>query len=248
MLLINIGNTHSEWQQLHAGKSSEVQRCPSSQLAFAGDLLAALAQMPCLLASVVPAATAFLAAQPGAAITVLSSSGGGGSNALTLPLNMSMVDATTVGADRLANAIAALAIVGAPAIVVDCGTAITIEVIDVQQRFRGGAILPGRQLQRQVLHDCTALLPLVPLTSEPAVAIGNNTAAAIRAGIDTGLAAAVAGLVEQSRQQIGTATCPVLATGGDAAYFLAALPTLLQAAPAHLTLRGLAVLATTCRQ
>ncbi|MBQ9754523.1 MAG: type III pantothenate kinase, partial [Lentisphaeria bacterium] len=79
-------------------------------------------------------------------------------------VDFSCVDSSTIGADRLANAVAALDH-GTPALVLDCGSAITIELVDSDLRFRGGAIAPGRKMLRQALHANTAQLPEIPLSS-----------------------------------------------------------------------------------
>ena len=69
-------------------------------------------------------------------------------------LDFSSVDSSTLGADRVANAVAALDY-GTPALVLDCGSAVTIELIDASRRFLGGAIAPGRKMLRQALHAKT---------------------------------------------------------------------------------------------
>ena len=79
-------------------------------------------------------------------------------------LDFSSVDSTTIGADRVANAVAALDY-GTPALILDCGSAVTIELVDKNLRFLGGAIAPGRKMLRQALHANTAQLPEIPLSS-----------------------------------------------------------------------------------
>jgi type III pantothenate kinase len=127
---------------------------------------------------------------------------------------------------------------GGPILVLDCGTAITTEALAAGNIFRGGAILPGRRLLRQALHDHTAQLPLVPLGDAAPPALGRNTREAILAGTDAAVLGAVRHLILASRGELGAPDCPVLAVGGDAAYFARHLPEV-QAGPGDFTLRGL---------
>ena len=192
--------------------------------------------LPALVCSVVPEAVVALRATYGAArISLLTPE-------LASGIDLSCVDATTVGADRLANTVAARNLVQGAVIVLDCGTAITTEAVDAKGVFRGGAILPGRALQRRALHEHTAQLPEVSLEGARPPGIGVNTDAAIRAGIDVGVLGAVERLVSETRVLLGAPECTVLATGGDAGYFLENLSSL-TAAPPYLTLRGLALVA-----
>src|SRR5207249_10383120 len=82
-----------------------------------------------------------------------------------LPIRLNVDEPETVGLDRLFGAVAAKAMVppGTPAITVDVGTAVTVNLIDAEGVFQGGAIFPGPRLMARALHDFTAKLPL----SEP---------------------------------------------------------------------------------
>ncbi len=151
-------------------------------------------------------------------------------------LRLDRVDASTLGADRLANAIEAAACSAEPVAVFDFGTAITAEVV-VARAFRGGAILPGRRLQRLALARNTAQLPELPLHETAATEAGVNTAGAIAFGVDRGVLGAVRELAAALRTQWGP-SLRLWATGGDARFFLAGLPEL-TAAGADFTLRGL---------
>jgi len=229
MLLLNIGNTNSQIARLAAnGELGKATVVPTAELP-AHPSLAELADMPGLAACVVPMARAALLERfPRLRFLTLAD----------VPfVDFSLVDPSTLGADRLAN-LAAAAELGAPRIVLDCGTAITTEVLDEQGRFRGGAILPGRRLLRQALHDHTAQLPLLPLGDTVPAALGANTAAAILAGTDAAVLGAVAHLLAASKREIGTPDCPILAVGGDAAYFSRHIPGVTPG-PADFTLRGL---------
>ncbi len=124
-----------------------------------------------------------------------------------------------VGVDRLAAATAAGCLVapGEAAIVVDAGSAITVDVVDEQGAFRGGAILPGRRLMANALFQGTDQLPnLAPPSSvaEPSV-VGTSTEKAIRSGIDWGVVGAVRELVARMTARF-THAPRLFLTGGDA--------------------------------
>ena len=116
------------------------------------------------------------------------------------------------GADRVADAVAARALYGAPVVVVDFGTATNIEVIDREGRFRGGVIAPGVQTSANALFTHGAQLPDIALVAPPAV-IGTNTVEAIQSGIMLGEADRVDGLVRRIFDQLGY-SAKVIATGG----------------------------------
>mgnify|MGYP002618271186 FL=1 len=120
-----------------------------------------------------------------------------------------------IGADRVADAVAARALYGAPVVVVDFGTATNIEVIDRDGRFRGGVIAPGVQTSANALFAHGAQLPDIALVAPPAV-IGTNTVEAIQSGIMLGEADRVDGLVRRIFDQLGY-SAKVIATGGLAA-------------------------------
>jgi type III pantothenate kinase len=117
-----------------------------------------------------------------------------------------------VGADRLANAVAAYDRVGDSCIVVDFGTAITYDVISAAGEYLGGIITPGAEISIDALYDRAAKLPKVEL-AEPRSLIGKSTVDAIRSGIVFGFAAQVDGIVRRLRAELGTGTT-VIATGG----------------------------------
>jgi type III pantothenate kinase len=111
------------------------------------------------------------------------------------PLACELPPPLTVGVDRLAAARAAAALAGGAAIVVNAGTAITVDWVDARPAFRGGAIVPGRALQAKALRQWTDRLPEVaPWGNPPPLPLpGRTTEEAIRHGLDVG----VAGMVER---------------------------------------------------
>ena len=119
-----------------------------------------------------------------------------------------------VGEDRLLNAAAAYEILKRECVVVDAGTAMTVDFIDGAGIFHGGAILPGAKMQLHALTQGTAQLPEVKFAS-PEEPIGHNTTQAMLVGVFHGLRGAVRNIVEQ--YAVATGMYPaVIATGGDA--------------------------------
>lgn len=119
---------------------------------------------------------------------------------------------SVVGADRIANALGALALVTPPVIVVDFGTATTFDAIDAAGAYAGGAILPGPLIAAQALNEKTAKLPQVELAAPPS-ALGRNTRHALQSGLVLGYAAAIEGLARQITEELGEGVT-ILATGG----------------------------------
>lgn len=141
-----------------------------------------------------------------------------------------------VGADRLANTVAAFIRYGGPAVVVDFGTATNFDVISADGDFLGGAIAPGLMVGLEALTSRAARLFAVDLAL-PERAIGTNTVTNIQAGTVLGHLAMVEGMVGRIRAELGT-DAPVIATGGQAALFAAATPLIAHHAP-DLTIDGL---------
>jgi type III pantothenate kinase len=143
---------------------------------------------------------------------------------------------TAVGADRLANAVAAIAGYGTPAIVVDFGTATTFDVISNEGEYLGGAIAPGLEISQDALLARTAQLPHFSLQPPPA-AIGTSTVTSLQSGILFGYAGLVDGLVERIAGELG-GDVHVIATGGLATT-VSPLATKVRHVDVDLTLVGL---------
>lgn len=238
--LLNIGNTHTQIGHLRGltlvlGRT--VATADLTQGALPGELTTV--HGPCLAACVVPAARARLEAAPTSRGTVFLDAG------MVTEVDFSLVDASTLGADRVANAVTAAVEIGGPVVVLDCGTCITTEAVDAAGRFHGGAILPGRSLLRRALNAHTGQLPLVELTDHCPAPLGRCTREAILAGVDLGAVGAVERILAGSRAALGAPSCPVLAVGGDAAFFCRHLPGLTSGGDLF-TLRGLARVARRC--
>jgi type III pantothenate kinase len=141
-----------------------------------------------------------------------------------------------VGADRLVNAVAAIHKYGAPAIVVDFGTATTLDVISPLGEYLGGCIMAGVGISAEALFRTAARLPRIELVAPPHV-IGRTTVEAMQSGILLGYAGAIDALVERIHKELGCETT-VVATGGLAERIAAETRTIQHVDP-WLTLEGL---------
>ena len=145
-----------------------------------------------------------------------------------------------IGADRIADAVAAKERYGAPVVVVDFGTATNIEVTDRDGNFVGGVIAPGVETSAAALYSHATRLAAIEL-ADPHQAIGTSTETAIQAGIVYGEADRVDGLVRRIFAQLGY-EAPVVATGGLATCVAELSATITHVDP-ELTLEGLRLIA-----
>ena len=143
----------------------------------------------------------------------------------------------TIGPDRLANALAARIHFGAPAVVVDFGTAVTFDVVDARGNYVGGIIAPGLAAMTDYLHEKTALLPKITMREVRAV-VGKDTRQAMLIGAVHGYRGLVRQLVLELKTHLACETLPVIATGGYAKLIAAKLPEITAVEPL-LTLEGL---------
>ena len=161
-------------------------------------------------------------------------------------MRMRYDDPAEIGPDRIADAVAARAVHGAPAIVVDLGTTTNIEVVDATGAFAGGIIAPGLALGARSLSAATARLPQVE-PAAPAHVIGRSTREAMRSGVVLGEVARIDGMLDMVLAEMraegaaGEDPVPIVITGDDAAH-LAALVRHDLIVDGTLTLRGLAEL------
>ncbi len=140
------------------------------------------------------------------------------------------------GPDRICNAIAAREYYGAPAIVVDFGTATNFDVVSAEGDYIGGAIAPGIEVAAEAIFRRGARLFNVSL-NPPAQAIGRNTVAALQSGIVLGYIGLIEGLIKRLQAELG-GQATVVATGGLAER-VASQITLIDQIDPYLTLTGL---------
>ena len=244
-LLIDNSNGRTKFALASGAEISREVRVlptPESEEAQLNTLLQGWEYNRVALCSVVPTAaerlTRYFSSKPGKTLISVGVSA-------TLPVDFSAyAGAATLGADRIANAVAAATLYpNTPLAVIDAGTATTIDIIcpaagGGKPRFLGGAILPGVSTMLRALHNDTAQLPQIePLP--PQHTIGKNTQEAIRSGCICGYKALVSGLIKEMEQECGQ-SLRLLLTGGDAALLSQLLPQALPPAPL-LTLQGIAL-------
>jgi len=146
-----------------------------------------------------------------------------------------------VGADRIANAIAARAAFGAPVIVLDCGTATTFDIVSPQGHYAGGLIIPGIEISLEALCQRAAKLPEVTITRTETL-IGRDTVTSMQSGSYWAAVDAIKGLIGRLHAIEEYASAPIVATGGLSEKLLHDIPEI-TAHRAHLTLDGLRLLA-----
>ncbi len=242
LLAIDIGNTNITLGLFRAGALIGTRRAATNPRATADEfelLVSGLLQLDgttladvtaISLASVVPAlseATERVAQRRGLSLLIASAG--------SVPLAIRVERPSEVGADRLVNALAAARLYGTPAVVVDFGTATTLDCVAADGAYVGGAIAPGLELGLEALAARTAKLPRIELVA-PDRAIGRNTVQAMQAGTVFGYQALATGLLERVRAELADTN------GVDPSQVRAILTGGLSVAPWATALRGIDVI------
>lgn len=157
-----------------------------------------------------------------------------------LPFTLDYEHPEFTGADRLADMAATTILYGAPALVVDIGTAVTYDLISSDHRFFTGVIGPGPEILARSLHDYTALLPLVEWWSKEAPEEPKNTEQAMLFGIDAGFTGIIRETVMRLQPLVGKDAHRII-TGGFAQRFVDKLG-MDFIVDRDLTLRGIGIL------
>jgi type III pantothenate kinase len=245
ILCIDIGNTRTHYGLVGDQGASEIRHLSTAQLDHpTTGIAAALAQLETegrswrgiAFCSVVPAASDRLRACLADRVLFQLTS------ETKLGVKISYPRPKEIGQDRLANAVAAQAFYGAPAVVIDMGTAVTFDIVTPDGGYEGGIIAPGMELMRRYLHEQTALLPELDESLEVAGPIGQSTREAMRIGCVIGFGGMIQALLDLTLQELtrrGLPTPTILATGGSAELLHRGLRQPFGVAP-DLTLRGLA--------
>lgn len=118
-----------------------------------------------------------------------------------------------LGIDRAVDCVAALKTYGAPFMIIDFGTATTIDAVDADGRYVGGTIAPGLQVSLDALVSRTAMLPRVELQMPPTV-LGRNTVEQIQVGVVAGYVGNMEYLIRRIKEEMGCPNIKVIATGG----------------------------------
>ncbi len=145
-----------------------------------------------------------------------------------------------IGADRIANAVAAYEKYRCPLIIIDFGTAITFEYVSGKGEYKGGIIVPGIQIAAEALFIHASKLPRVEMFVKPPTVINRNTISAMNAGLIYGYAALTEGLIERIKEEIPEDPL-VIATGG-LAHLIASEVKGIDRIEEHLILEGLKIL------
>lgn len=168
-----------------------------------------------------------------------------------LPIEIALPEPGKVGADRLAAAVAAnsLRATDRPAIVVDAGTAITVDAVAVDGKFVGGAILPGMRTSAKALAAQTDALPQIEVDLQNCPqAIGTNTTEAMQSGLFWGSVGAVRETIHRVSEQLGSDNPPqIFISGGDVNYLAPWMNLEIQTVD-HLVLRGVGLAAQQAKQ
>jgi len=142
-----------------------------------------------------------------------------------------------VGADRLADTVAAHSRFGGPLIVIDFGTATTFNVVATDGAYEGGVIAPGVNLSLEALDRAAAKLPRIALTGPPKKVIGDATVPAMESGAYWGYVGLIEGIIGRIKAEYGK-PMKVIATGGLAPLFAEATACIDEIDP-EITIRGL---------
>jgi len=245
MLVVDCGNTDTVLGLYKEMKQQHVWRMPSSDTlnhqTWSYRIASELMEQGCtpadikqtVLSSVVPDLTIPLIESlenlTGRAVTVLNAE-------LYDQLNIKVINTVEIGADLVANAVAAYDLFKQKCVIVDFGTALTLTTVKDNGELAGVAIAPGLRTAVKALLQHTAQLPEVPLEMPESV-LGKNTIEAIQAGVVMGYTGMVRHLVGQVKKEIGEET-KVIATGG-LSEVLSELDDLFDAKDRSLTLNGL---------
>ena len=236
-LLIDISNSFTKLAFASEKKLGATERIETARLTSAavGRILRRRAVEQVVVCSVVPRQDALIRRAAGRTRVLFVSA------KCELGVGVDYPKPESIGADRLANAAAVTALFGAPAVVVDFGTAVTFDVVSAERCYIGGVIAPGLESMTSYLYKRTALLPKLTL-AEPRRAVGRSTKAAMMAGAIFGYR----GLVKEILARIGTEAfgrkkAQIVATGGYARLIAARLPEIDAVRP-HLTLEGLRII------
>lgn len=133
--------------------------------------------------------------------------------ALKTGLNIKIGNPTSLGSDRICDAVAVKALYSLPAVVCDLGTATTVSAIDRDANFLGGSIFPGVNSSLKTLSSVTAQLPHIDLMEDCVHIIGSDTASAMHSGVIFGMASFMDGMAQRYKEVLGEDTV-LVATGG----------------------------------
>lgn len=237
-LLIDVSNSFVKLAPATTNKIGKATRLPTSELTIAAmrRILRNRNAATIVVSSVVPKRNRAITGGAGSARVLFLTP------ELDLGVGINYPQPRSIGADRLANAVAVAELYGTPAIVVDFGTAVTFDVVSAKRDYVGGVIAPGLEAMTSYLYQRTALLPKLTLR-EPRRAIGKTTREAMMSGAVFGYRGLVREIIERlCRENFPDAKPHVVATGGYAQLIARKMPQI-DAVHPNLTLEGLRIVA-----
>jgi len=215
LLAVDIGNTSIAFGVFRGSKlvktfrvSSQQGDCfvvPTGLLAMTGKINAAI--ICSVVPKLIPVIVKAIKKTTGVTPVVVGKD-------IKLPIKNNYKNPRQVGQDRLVDAIAVKEIYGAPAIIVDSGTAITFDYISKKGDYEGGLIMPGIDISLKALYERAALLPDVKLKNDKGLAlIGKDTVGSIKSGLLNGFGSLCDGVIKRIKTEHG-ANIKVIGTGG----------------------------------
>jgi type III pantothenate kinase len=235
-LLIDVSNSFVKLAPATPEKIGKPIRLPTRELTISAMRQIVRRHKPrtIVVSSVVPKRNKAIATGAGAARVLFLTP------KLDLGVGINYPQPRSIGADRLANAVAVAELYGTPAIVVDFGTAVTFDVVSAKGDYVGGVIAPGLEAMTSYLYQRTALLPKLTLR-EPRRAIGKTTRDAMMSGAVFGYRGLVREIIERlCAENFAGAKPHIVATGGYAQLIARKMPQI-EAVHANLTLEGLRI-------
>lgn len=240
LLLLDIGNTHTHAAWVERGRIVRPADWPTAAWAQ-GRMLPLLTRQ---LRGRVPTAVALCSVVPAATIhaqRALLKAWGIKPFQLTCRtaqgVGIDYPNPSSIGPDRLANAIGARALHGAPVVVVGFGTAVAFDIVNRRGDYVGGIIAPGLAAMTSYLHEKTALLPEIKIREINSI-IGKSTEQAMLIGAVHGYRGLIRELIQKLKSELKSPRLPVIATGGYAELMAKRLPEISAVDPL-LTLKGL---------
>jgi type III pantothenate kinase len=155
-------------------------------------------------------------------------------------ISLDISNPSEIGADRIANSVAAAAMFPQGSFIIDSGTAITLDIVTPDKKYIGGAIMPGIMISMEAMSLRTAKLPRFEL-DRPQHAIGKSTLEGLRSGVFYGFVGMVDRVIEESLKEVGFKP-KIIATGGLAGA-IASASNYISEFDRDLTLKGLRIIA-----
>lgn len=213
-VVVDVGNTRIKWGRCAAGRVAQVIRLPPEPVAWEEPFASWTegGSLTWILTGVHPARRTALAAwlrERGQQVRVIE-------DWRELGLTVALEHPERAGIDRLLDAVAVneRREPGRAAVVVDAGSAVTVNLVDAAGTFRGGSIAPGLRLMARALKDHTALLPLIEIQTPQPPSLGLSTPQAMAAGIYWSVVGGIRTLYEELSRGL-TPQPELWLTGGD---------------------------------